>query len=49
VETPAPSRRFWASPDEEWFWDIVAPLEQVVLATDRPRDAAAYLQERAGD
>jgi hypothetical protein len=41
--------RFWASPDEEWFWDIVAPLEQVVLATDRPRDAAAYLQERAGD
>lgn len=36
--------RFWASPDEPWFWDIVAPLDNVVVATDRPRDLAAYLQ-----
>jgi hypothetical protein len=38
--------RFWASPDDAWFWDIVAPLENVVIATDRPKDVMAYLQGR---
>lgn len=38
--------RFWASPDGPWFWDIVAPLENVVLLTDRPEDVAVYLESR---
>lgn len=38
--------RFWASPDAKWFWDIVAPLEQVMLLTDHPRDVRTYLESR---
>jgi hypothetical protein len=43
-ETHGHLMRFWAAPDEAWFWDIVTPLEHVVLATDKPREASTYLQ-----
>ena len=35
--------RFWASPDEPWFWRLVGPLEHVVLVTDRPAEAGEFL------
>jgi len=38
--------RFWASPDAPWFWEIVAPLEKVVLLTDHPEDAHIFLESR---
>ena len=38
--------RFWASPDAPWFWELVAPLEQVVLVTDRPAEASEFLSSR---
>lgn len=36
--------RFWASPDAPWFWEIVGPMEHVVLVTDHPADAKRYLE-----
>lgn len=38
--------RFWASPDAVWFWDIVAPLEKVMVLTDHPRDVARFFESR---
>ena len=38
--------RFWASPDAAWFWELIAPLEQVVLVTDRPAEASTFLSSR---
>ena len=38
--------RFWASPDATWFWELVAPLERVVLVTDRPAEASEFLSAR---
>jgi hypothetical protein len=38
--------RFWATPDAQWFWDLVAPLENVMLLTDHPRDVRVYLESR---
>ena len=35
--------RFWASPDAAWFWEMVAPLETVVLLTDHPEEVGSYL------
>ncbi len=39
--------RFWATPDAPWFWDLVAPLENVMLLTDHPRDVRVYLESQA--
>jgi len=38
--------RFWASPDAPWFWELVAPLERVVLVTDRPAEVGRFLGTR---
>ncbi len=38
--------RFWATPDAQWFWELVAPLEMVMLLTDHPRDVRVYLESQ---
>ena len=38
--------RFWASPDAPWFWELVSPLEQVVLVTDYPKEVQVFLEGR---
>lgn len=38
--------RFWAAPDAEWFWDILADLDNVVIATDYPLEVKEYLLSR---
>ena len=35
--------RFWASPDAEWFWELAAPLENIVILTDHPGEVAEFL------
>lgn len=41
--------RFWASPDAEWFWEMVAPLEKVVILTDHPKEVSRYLENSQRD
>ncbi|MDI3517109.1 MAG: hypothetical protein PWP09_1175 [Thermotogota bacterium] len=36
--------RFWAPPDAPYFWEILAPLENVVILTDHPRALANWLE-----
>lgn len=41
--------RFWASPDAEWFWELVRPLENVMILTDHPGEVSEYLNTPVGD
>ena len=41
--------RFWASPDAEWFWELVRPLESVMILTDHPREVSDFLSDENDD